>query len=68
VDRPTMESVAPVSEISVSGKTPLYATLWAQVLFAIVLAVALGYFDPSTAIAMKPVSYTHLTLPTICSV
>jgi aerobic C4-dicarboxylate transport protein len=29
-------------------------TLWAQVLIAIVLAVALGYFNPATAIAMKP--------------
>src|SRR5258708_12043922 len=60
-----MATVAPVSEISVSGKTPLYATLWAQVLIAIVFAVALGYFNPTTAIAMKPLGDGFIKLMTM---
>jgi aerobic C4-dicarboxylate transport protein len=39
---------------SVPGKKPFYASLWVQVLFAIVAAVALGYFSPAKGIAMKP--------------
>jgi aerobic C4-dicarboxylate transport protein len=35
-------------------KKPFYANLWVQVLIAILLAVALGYLSPATAIAMKP--------------
>jgi aerobic C4-dicarboxylate transport protein len=35
-------------------KKPWYATLWIQVLIAMILAVALGYFSPQHAIAMKP--------------
>src|SRR5258708_24277219 len=60
-----MATVAPVSEISVSGKTPLYATLWAQVLIAIVFAVALCYFNPTTAIAMKPLGDGFIKLITM---
>jgi aerobic C4-dicarboxylate transport protein len=37
-----------------STKKPWYATLWIQVVIAMVLAVALGYFSPQNAIAMKP--------------
>jgi aerobic C4-dicarboxylate transport protein len=37
-----------------STRKPWYATLWIQVLIAMVLAVALGYFSPEHAIAMKP--------------
>ncbi|MBZ5527293.1 MAG: dicarboxylate/amino acid:cation symporter [Acidobacteriia bacterium] len=39
---------------SVTRKKPFYASLWVQVLFAIAVAVALGYFSPARAIAMKP--------------
>jgi aerobic C4-dicarboxylate transport protein len=37
-----------------SSKKPWYATLWIQVIIAMVLAVALGYISPQYAIAMKP--------------
>jgi aerobic C4-dicarboxylate transport protein len=37
-----------------SSKKPWYATLWIQVVIAMFLAVALGYFSPQNAIAMKP--------------
>jgi len=39
---------------SAPKKKPFYASLWVQVLFAIVVAVALGYFSPAKGIAMKP--------------
>jgi aerobic C4-dicarboxylate transport protein len=60
-----MATIASASEIKVSGKTPLYATLWAQVLLAIVLAIALGYFNPTTAIAMKPLGDGFIKLITM---
>ena len=37
-----------------SRQQPWYATLWIQVVIAMFLAVALGYFSPQNAIAMKP--------------
>jgi aerobic C4-dicarboxylate transport protein len=33
---------------------PFYASLWVQVLIAMVAALVLGYFSPARAIAMKP--------------
>jgi aerobic C4-dicarboxylate transport protein len=33
---------------------PFYASLWVQVLIAMTVAIALGYFSPARAIAMKP--------------
>lgn len=35
-------------------KFPFYRVLWVQVLFAMALAIGLGYSDPSLAVAMKP--------------
>jgi aerobic C4-dicarboxylate transport protein len=35
-------------------RQPFYASLWVQVLIAMVVALALGYFAPARAIAMKP--------------
>ena len=35
---------------------PFYRVLWVQVLFAIALAIVLGYIDPSRAMAMKPLA------------
>jgi aerobic C4-dicarboxylate transport protein len=46
-------------------KKPFYANLWVQVLIAIVLAVALGYFSPSKAIAMKPLGDAFIRLITM---
>jgi len=41
---------------------PFYATLWVQVLFAMAVAVALGYFSPARAIAMKPLGDAFIRL------
>jgi aerobic C4-dicarboxylate transport protein len=35
-------------------RKPFYASLWAQVLIAMAVALGLGYFAPARAIAMKP--------------
>jgi aerobic C4-dicarboxylate transport protein len=43
-------------------KKPFYANLWAQVLLAIGLAIALGYFSPTKAIAMKPLGDAFIKL------
>jgi aerobic C4-dicarboxylate transport protein len=47
------------------GRKPLYASLWAQVLVAIVLAIALGHFFPSRGIAMKPLGDSFIKLITM---
>ena len=43
-------------------KKPFYASLWVQVLFAIAAAIALGYFSPAKAIAMKPLGDAFIKL------
>jgi aerobic C4-dicarboxylate transport protein len=49
-----MTTVATSVDLKSRAAKPLYASLWAQVLVAIVAAVALGHFSPARAIAMKP--------------
>jgi len=46
-------------------KKPFYSNLWIQVLIAIALAVLLGYFSPSRAIAMKPLGDAFIRLITM---
>jgi aerobic C4-dicarboxylate transport protein len=46
-------------------KQPLYATLWVQVLFAMVLAVVFGYLSPGKAVAMKPLGDAFIKLITM---
>ena len=43
-------------------KTPLYKSLWVQVLFGIVVAVILGRIDPKAGIAMKPLGDAFIRL------
>jgi aerobic C4-dicarboxylate transport protein len=45
-----------------AGKKPFYRTLWAQVCFAMVLAIALGFFSPARAVAMKPLGDAFIRL------
>jgi aerobic C4-dicarboxylate transport protein len=42
--------------------TPLYATLWFQVLVAMALALAMGYISPTKAVAMKPLGDAFIRL------
>jgi aerobic C4-dicarboxylate transport protein len=46
-------------------KKPLYANPTAQVLFAVAAAVVLGYFRPTTAMAMKPLGDGFIRLITM---
>ncbi|MBZ5527034.1 MAG: C4-dicarboxylate transporter DctA [Acidobacteriia bacterium] len=48
-----------------SPQKPFYAILWVQVVVAIVLAVALGYFSPAKAMAMKPLGDAFIRLITM---
>jgi len=43
-------------------KRPFYFSLWAQVTFAMIAAVALGYLSPAHAVAMKPLGDAFIRL------
>jgi aerobic C4-dicarboxylate transport protein len=44
---------------------PIYASLWAQVIFAIIVAVLFGHFSPARAIAMKPLGDAFIRMITM---
>src|ERR1700683_4797627 len=46
-------------------RRPIYKSLSAQVLFAIAIAIALGYISPAKAIAMKPLGDAFIRLITM---
>jgi aerobic C4-dicarboxylate transport protein len=50
---------------TIARKKPFYTTLWAQVLIAVVLAIAFGYLSPAHAIAMKPLGDGFIRLITM---
>jgi len=43
-------------------RKPFYSALWVQVIIAMLVAVALGYFSPAKAIAMKPLGDAFIRL------
>jgi aerobic C4-dicarboxylate transport protein len=47
---------------SESTKQPLYKSLWAQVLVAILLAVVVGFVRPKTGVALKPLGDAFIKL------
>ena len=49
----------------IRSKRPFYANPTAQVLFAVAVAMLLGYFRPATAIAMKPLGDGFIRLITM---
>jgi aerobic C4-dicarboxylate transport protein len=55
-------TLASSSTHTTPGKQPFYKTLWVQVVFAMFIAVALGYVSPSRAIAMKPLGDAFIRL------
>jgi len=57
--------MAEIAAVSGKSKKPFYTTLWAQVVFAIGIAVAFGYFNPARAIAMKPLGDAFIRLITM---
>jgi len=54
-----------INDASASTKPPFYRVLWVQVLFAMVLAIVLGYVDPVRAVAMKPLGDAFIRLITM---
>jgi aerobic C4-dicarboxylate transport protein len=59
-----MATVTP--EVSLKPqRRPIYKSLSAQVLFAILVAIALGYISPAKAIAMKPLGDAFIRLITM---
>jgi aerobic C4-dicarboxylate transport protein len=46
-------------------KTPFYFSFWFQVCVAVLVAVGLGYFSPSRAVAMKPLGDAFIRLITM---
>ena len=56
---------APAAPLVSSRKKTFYTTLWVQVLLAIGLAIALGYFSPDRSIAMKPLGDAFIKLITM---
>jgi aerobic C4-dicarboxylate transport protein len=55
-------TLASSSTRTTPGKQRFYKTLWAQVVFAMLIAVALGYLSPARAIAMKPLGDAFIRL------
>eukprot|EP00975_Prorocentrum_lima_P030380 6368976-Prorocentrum_lima.AAC.1 len=56
------------SEMCIRDRAEDGGTLWRQVGLRIIGDLALGTSVQGENGSSKPVSYTHLTLPTICSV
>src|SRR5579863_24121 len=52
----------PATSPAIAPRKPFYAALWVQVLLAIGFAIALGYFNPARAIAMKPLGDAFIKL------
>jgi len=61
----TLPTVQGVLQKQVSTKPPLYREMWAQVLFAMLVAVVLGYLSPARAVAMKPLGDAFIRLITM---
>jgi len=60
----TLNPAHPVAQIAARtpGKQLFYKTLWVQVVVAMATAVAIGYFSPARAIAMKPLGDAFIRL------
>ena len=56
---------APAPHLAPPRRQPFYATLWAQVTLAMVLAVLLGVASPERAVAMKPLGDAFIRLITM---
>jgi aerobic C4-dicarboxylate transport protein len=59
---PKHETTTADSPAPPKPKLPVYRVLWVQVLFAIGLAIVLGYVSPARAIAMKPLGDAFIRL------
>ncbi len=62
---PSATNPPPARSSAEPRRKPLYASLWAQVTFAILIAVVFGYLSPARAIAMKPLGDAFIRLITM---
>ncbi len=60
-----IENSQSVDTSATPRRKAFYASLWVQVLIAMVLAIALGYFSPARAVAMKPLGDAFIRLITM---
>ncbi len=60
-----IENSQSVDTSATPRRKAFYASLWVQVLIAMVLAIALGYFSPARAAAMKPLGDAFIRLITM---
>jgi aerobic C4-dicarboxylate transport protein len=56
------QQTPPASTKQKSHNPPFYRTLWVQVLFAMAVAMVLGYVAPARAVAMKPLGDAFIRL------
>jgi aerobic C4-dicarboxylate transport protein len=52
----------PTVTVPRGGKKPFYRSLWGQVLFAVGLAIVLGYVRPDAGVAMRPLGDAFIRL------
>ena len=62
---PTINSQPDAAPSALPRRKPFYASLWVQVLIAMVAALVLGYFSPARAIAMKPLGDAFIRMITM---
>src|SRR5437588_9392921 len=67
---PTLTMPTPIAgsqsaPTSPARRQPFYASLWVQVVFAMIVAVVLGYMSPARAVAMKPLGDAFIRLITM---
>src|SRR5271154_1333157 len=65
MSNPNLTTDSGAAPVASPRRKPFYASLWVQVLIAMVVAVALGYFSPTRAIAMKPLGDAFIRLITM---
>ena len=57
-----MDDTARVAVAAAPAQRPWYTVLYIQVLIAIGLGVAIGYFDPKLGVALKPLGDGFIAL------
>ncbi len=62
---PTLKATSQSVPATLARRQPFYASLWVQVVFAMIVAVALGYLSPARAVAMKPLGDAFIRLITM---
>src|ERR1700716_498958 len=62
---PTPKTVSDSDKTARTRRKPFYTSLWVQVVFAMIVAVGLGYLSPARAVAMKPLGDAFIRMITM---